>query len=398
MELVNVMTKTMMCAAMLLVGCVDEPDALDEANEANEALIDDEASELNEANEASELNDALIDLADDEREHENEAVLDLAAGEPGPGTAATEIETLDVKIPAALHAQKLELPAKLVRPKLASASGKRPAMLVLHGSGGLLKDGSGKGPEPCSSKMESQYSEWANRLAGLGYTVLLPSSYSARGFCDKHKDKMPKNFDDKTEQIISRIYDTDAASRYLCDMEEVDCDRMGVLGFSQGGTMVMLALHWQVDHALAYFRKNKAKEVDIEIPDLKPGRPEFKMGIAYYPGCGFDGAVPMSTSKSAAIENKYSPTVPLTILHGSKDSLVKQCSTEYATGARQIQSGQVAEKLKIEDLYEITVYKGASHSFDSSGSKNPGDANKGADGAARVAALKVTLQKLATQL
>ncbi|MBA3549682.1 MAG: dienelactone hydrolase family protein [Nannocystis sp.] len=396
MDLANVMAKTMMCAAVLVVGCVDESDALEAANQADMALIDDAADV---ADVADVADDAALDLVDDEREHENEEqVLDLAAGELGPGTAAAEIETLDVIIPPALHSQGIELPAKLVRPKLSSASGKRPAMLVLHGSGGLLKDGSGKGKQPCSSEMESQYQEWADRLAGLGYTVLLPSSYSARGFCDKHKDDMPKHFDDKPEQIISRIYDTDAASRYLCELKEVDCERMGVLGFSQGGTMVMLALHWQVEHAISYFRKTKAKDFDIEIPDLKPGRPEFKMGIAYYPGCGFDGAVPTSTSKSSAIENKYSPTGPLTILHGSKDSLLKQCSTEHATGARQIQSKQVAEKLGIEDLYEITVYKGASHSFDSSGSKNPADANKGADGAARVAALKVTLHKLATQL
>src|SRR5512145_1604749 len=104
---------------------------------------------------------------------------------------------------------------------------------------------------------------------------------------------MQKNFDDKMEQILSRIYDTDAASRYLCDLEEVDCERMGLLGFSQGGTMVMLALHWQVEQALAHFRETKGGEVDMDIPDLAPGRPEFKMGIAYYPGCGFDGAVPL---------------------------------------------------------------------------------------------------------
>jgi dienelactone hydrolase len=356
MKLVDLMSKTMICAALLIEGCDDGSDAIAEAKPR---------------------------AADKDEEPGSEPVPG------GPG------ETVDVTIPASLHAQGIELPAKLVRPK-SSKGGKGPAVMVLHGSGGLLKDGSGKGDQPCSSQMESQYSEWADRLSGLGYTVLLPSSYSARGFCDKHKDAMPKNFDDKPEQIISRIYDTDAASRYLCDLEEVDCERMGVIGFSQGGTMVMLALHWQVEHALSYFRKTKGKDVDIEIPDLKPGRPEFKMGIAYYPGCGFDGAVPLSTSGS--LENMYSPTGPLTILHGSKDSLLKHCSTEHGSGGRQTQSKKVADELRIEDLYEIIVYDGASHSFDSSGSKNPGDANKGADGAARVAALKVALERLGTQL
>ncbi|MDY6946663.1 MAG: Fe/S-dependent 2-methylisocitrate dehydratase AcnD, partial [Pseudomonadota bacterium] len=33
----------------------------------------------------------------------------------------------------------------------------------------------------------------------------------------------------------------------------------------------------------------------------KPGRPDFQLGIAYYPGCGFDGIVPLSTSNKASV-------------------------------------------------------------------------------------------------
>jgi len=373
MKIANSMT-TMMCVAVLGVGCVEEQDGLD-AQEGGE-----------------EANEGLMDLD----EAEGPAVQGFAPGSPIPdagGATVVGVETLDVTIPSSLHAQKIALPAKLVRPKWSKAVGKRPAMLVLHGSGGLLKDPKSKDDKPCSSQMESQFTEWSERLANLGYTVLLPSSYSARGFCDKHKDpeRMPKTFDDKPEQILGRLYDVDASSRWLCDRPEVDCDRMGLLGFSQGATMVMVALHWQIEHAIAYFRKTKAKEVDIDIPDVKPGRPEFQMGIAYYPGCGFDGLVPLSTSKDAAVENKFLTTAPLTILHGSKDDLVNHCSTSHGTGARQTQSKQVADKLKVDNLYEVTVYKDAAHSFDAASSK-------GADAVAREAALKVALHKLATQL
>lgn len=303
------------------------------------------------------------------------------------------VETLDVTIPAGLHAQGLALPAKLVRPKWSRAVGKKPAMLVLHGSGGLLRSTPSVGDQPCSNEMETQFKDWSDRLARLGYTVLLPSSYSARGFCDKHKDpeRMPRTFDDKPEQIVSRLYDVDAAARYLCDRGEVDCERMGLLGFSQGGTMVMIALHWQIEEALAYFRNKLAKDFDIAVPEVKPGRPEFKMGIAYHPGCGFDGVVPLVTSKGAAVVDKFSPTAPLTILHGSEDSLIKHCSVEYGPGGRQIQAEQVAAEQAIEDAYGITVYPGAAHSFESASSK-------GVDAAAREAELAVTLTKLATQL
>ncbi len=361
MSLSNVTVQAMMCAAVLAVGCDSESDI---GAEANEALLTVEEQE--------------------------EGLLFPNIAVAGPTVVG--VETLDVTIPASMHAQGLAVPGKLVRPKWSSPAGKRPAMLVLHGSGGLLKD-PGANDKICSPQMESQFVAWGDRLAKLGYTVLLPSSYSARGFCDKHTDadRIPKTFDDKPEQILARMYDTDAASRYLCARSEVDCDRMGLLGFSQGGTMVMMALHWQMEHAISYFREHKADEIDFPIVDLKPGRPEFQMGIAYYPGCGFDGLVPLSTSKSAAIENQFVPTAPLTILHGSDDSLVTQCSTKHGTGARQIQSKTVSTKLAISDIYEVNVYAGAAHSFDSASSK-------GDDAVAREAALKVALNKLATQL
>lgn len=364
MNLNNVVAMTVVVCAAGFGGC--DPEMMDEAAQARESLAD----------------------AQDDDE-----LLQLIGYKLGDDATVVGVETLDVVIPGSLHAQGLAVPAKLVRPKWSKAVGKKPAMMVLHGSGGLLKMPESKADSPCSPKMETQFVDWSNRLAKLGYTVLLPSSYSARGFCDKHVDtaRIPKDFDDKTEQILARLYDVDAATRYLCERSEVDCDRMGLLGFSQGASMVMVALHWQIDHAIKYFRDHNAADVDFPVVDVKPGRPEFQMGIAYYPGCGFDGLIPLSTSNSAAIENKFSATAPLTILHGSSDDLVTQCSTQYGTGARQIHSKQVSSTLKIPDIYEVTVYPGAHHSFDSASSK-------GADATARDAALKVTLAKLSTQL
>ncbi|MDC0721761.1 dienelactone hydrolase family protein [Nannocystis bainbridge] len=362
------LAKTTMCVAVLAVGCDEEaygPDAV-------------ESQEWHHLELSSELGGG----------GDSGGEADLG------GATVVGVEVLDVTIPKSLHAQGLAIPAKLVRPKWSKAVGQKPAMMVLHGSGGLLKDGKTKAA-PCSEQMESQFTAWSDRLAKLGYTVLLPSSYSARGFCDKHSQasKMPKTFDENTEQILGRIYDLDAATRYLCDRPEVDCDRMGLLGFSQGGTMTMLGLHWQIEHALQYFRETKANTVDIPVPDVKPGRPDFKVGIAYYPGCGFDGTVPLSTSTKVAVENKYLPTAPLFILHGSEDSLVEHCSTEHGAGSREIQAGQVASKQKVPNLYDITVYPNAGHSFDSAGAKADGGTAAG-NLAAQKAAMAVALAQI----
>lgn len=376
MMLAKAVTKTMMCVSVLAVGCV------------NQAYSEDEEA---------------LSVEGEEHEESKYWHLPIALPEGGGGGGGGDgqdptvvgVETLDVTIPASLHAQELAVPAKLVRPKWSKPAGKRPAMMVLHGSGGLLKMPKNQGDDPCSSEMESQFVTWSERLAELGYTVLLPSSYSARGFCDKHvdTDRMPSTFDDNTEQILGRTYDVDAAARYLCDRPEVDCDRMGLLGFSQGATMVMVALHWQIEHALAYFRDTKGGTVDIEIPDVAPDRPEFQIGIAYYPGCGFDGVVPLSTGANAAVDNKFLATAPLFVLHASDDSLVGHCSTKHGTGGREIQSGQVASQLKVADTYELTVYPDAGHSFDSAGSKAEGGTPEG-NLAARDAALAVALEQL----
>jgi dienelactone hydrolase len=375
------LTKLSFVLAALATGCINEEYM---PEEAAEALGEVPAQESEEQEFDQDFVDALSELP--------------KPVEGGVDAEITGVETLDVTIPKSLHGQGLAIPAKLVRPKWSKAVGKRPAMMVLHGSGGLFKMPGKDDEGVCSDEMEKQFVTWANRLAEMGYTVLLPSSYSPRGFCDKHVDfdKAPKTFDEKTEQIVSRVYDFDAAARYLCDRPEVDCDRMGLLGFSQGATMVMMALHWQLDHAITTFRQRHGDKYDIEIPDLKPGRPDFQVGIAYYPGCGFDGVIPTTTDSDTPITDKYLPTAPLTILHGTEDPLIKHCSADHGPGARELQAEQLTKKFKIFNTYGLKVYKDAAHSFDSN--DKGGEATGKGDVAAKKDALKVTLAQLVKHL
>lgn len=337
--------------------------------------------------------------------------LDELEPELGVGDAEViGVETEVVKIPSKLHAKGLAVPARLVRPKWSKPVGERPAILLMHGSGGLLKMPTAAQDEPCSDEMEPQFVRWAERLAERGYVVLLPSSYSARGFCDMHVDldRVPDSFDDRPERIAERLYDFDASARYLCDVKDVDCDRMGLLGFSHGASMVILALHWQIDHALAKFRAEHGAELDVSLPDLEPGRPDFKVGISYYPGCGLDGLLDLDTDPQAAVEDKYFPTAPLYILHGADDPLVEQCDSEHGAGVRQIQAQQVSDHLDRENPFHSVVYSGAHHGFDNAKEgaadqeagveQEEKSANSPADVAARDAALTVALKRLSTYL
>ena len=313
------------------------------------------------------------------------------------GAKVTGVEVRETVLPKSSHGQRLEVPVTMFKPKWSKKVAPGPAVLVMHGSGGLTKMPDGEREDPCSDELEPQFKRWGERLAELGYVVLMPSSYSARGFCDMHTDteRIPEDFDDRPEAVLSRIYDMDAASRYLCERDEVDCDRMGVLGFSHGATMAMIALHWQIDHAIDQYRERAGGEVDIDIPDLRPGRPEFQVGFAYYPGCGTDGVLPLSTGEKSSVYDKYYPTADLFVLHGEADPLVSICSEEYGSGSRQKQSAQVARHLGADDTYHVTVYADAEHGFDNARSGGGDEkSDQKADVRARDAALKVALRQL----
>ncbi|MGE3619976.1 MAG: dienelactone hydrolase family protein [Acidimicrobiia bacterium] len=311
-------------------------------------------------------------------------------GDEPPVTAA--VEMLTVTIPAELHAQGLALPGRLFRP--VGTTRATPTVFVLHGSGGLTKMPRSK-RETCSPELEAQFTRWGERLAGQGYVVVMPSSYEPRGFCDMDDDasRVPRTFDTGPEINLSRIYDLEATSKWACRRAEVDCARLGLLGFSQGGTLTMLGLHWQLDRAVAKYRDERGDRVDFPIRDLDPRRPGFRTGVAYYPGCGFDSVVPLGTSTSTAIQDQFFAPSGLTILHGGRDDLIEHCSRSHGKGTRQVQSARVARDLCRADTYSLTVYDDAGHGFDSVGSSG-----RAADRRARDAALPVALARLGAAL
>ena len=320
----------------------------------------------------------------------------------GPPPEVTGVEIRDVVIPGDLHVQRLPLPAKLFVPTVAGGPRPLSAVLVVHGSGGLFEL-PGPADELCSPTLEPQFVRWGQRLAELGHVVLMPASFDARGFCDWYEDtaRIPADFDDDRERIVGRVYDVDAATRYLCTLSEVDCDRLGLLGFSNGASTAMLALHWQLDRALTEFAMTDGPELQLPVQPPPAGRPGFRVAVAYYPGCGLESTIHFSTDPAGDPADMYFPTAPLFVEHGSADTLVEDCSSEYGKGRRQLQSSVVAAARALPDPFHVSVHPDAEHGFDNAGA--PGqDEGSGSqrpeDLAARDAALAATLEHLADLL
>lgn len=107
----------------------------------------------------------------------------------------------------------------------------RPAILALHGCGGLYAD---KYPE----RLGQRYREAAARLNAMGYAVLLPDSFGSRGV----RQICQTRYTERTIDVAQRARDAEAALAWLARQPGVDAARIGVLGWSNGGSTALQLL------------------------------------------------------------------------------------------------------------------------------------------------------------
>ena len=121
----------------------------------------------------------------------------------------------------------LEIPSILYKPKDASASNKAPALVLVHGGpGGQSRTG---------------YSPMIQHLVNHGYAVLAVNNRGSSGY-----GKTFFHMDDKKHGDVD-LKDVVAARGYLESLKWIDGDKVGIIGGSYGGYMVMAALAFEPD-------------------------------------------------------------------------------------------------------------------------------------------------------
>jgi dienelactone hydrolase len=209
------------------------------------------------------------------------------------------------------------LTAHLSRP---GGEAPRPALVLMHGCSGLLTN---------SGRILPIYRSWMRALVVQGYVVLTVDSASSRGYgqtCSAGPER--------GVVLRDRPADAYAALQYLQARPYVQADRVGLMGWSQGGGVVLLSIN-----------------------DKSIARPErlahdFKAAVAFYPGsCSerlqskpFTRLEPMS----------WTTPVPLLVLFGEADTwtLFRPCEA-FIAGA-QARGSPV----------ELKSYPSAVHAFD----------------------------------
>jgi dienelactone hydrolase len=207
------------------------------------------------------------------------------------------------------------IPTELYKPE---GSGPFPAVVLMHDCSGLGSRASG-GPE-----------RWAKELVAHGYVVLLPDSFSTRGFpggvCT---DPSPGR---NEVNPYRRARDAYAALAYVQTLAYVDGTRVGLMGASHGGSTTLLAMLAHTDG------EQRAQS-------------RFSAAVALYPGCAGPKGNVVANSTGA-----YQPLAPVLILIGDRDDWSPAEPCRRLADTAQKAGYPVA----------IKVYAGAYHAFDSS--------------------------------
>jgi len=206
------------------------------------------------------------------------------------------------------------IPITVARP---NSPGLFPAIVVLH-------DFSGLGPASSGAP-----GRWARELVEHGYAVVMPDSFSTRGWprgvCT---DASPGRADVSPGR---RVRDAYAAVAHARTLSYVDGRRVGLMGGSHGGSTTLLAM--------------LAPEGDSD-PLARAKREGFRAAVALYPGCA---------SRLGGRGDAYRPVAPLLILVGEKDDWTP------AEPCRRL-----ADRDRTAGFpATIVVYPGAHHAFDS---------------------------------
>lgn len=160
-------------------------------------------------------------------------------------------------------------------PAGASAAAPVPAVVMLHGAGGVL------------SAREMTY---AAQFARMGIAALVVDVFGAR------RD-MASGFIDRLIHITEAAMVTDAyaALDWLAAQPEIDADRVALMGFSYGAMATVFATYRQV--------------ADLLAPE---GRPRFAAHIAFYGPC------------IARFRDPATTGAPVLFLSGGRDAIIDQ--------------------------------------------------------------------------
>ena len=247
-------------------------------------------------------------------------LLAAAAANALPQPEQVRFDSLD-----RVDGRPVTIEALLFRPPRATTKGDAPAVIALHGCGGLYRAprGSDRSGERTLSDRHATHAE---AMLAAGYVVLFPDSFGSRGL----REICTIRAGERTVNPQRRRLDTLGALRWLAQQPGVAADRIALLGWSHGGSTTLATI-------------NAGHRELVSLRGEVPAPPSFRGAVAFYPGC-----------RAAARDVQWRPGIPTRILIGGADDWTPAVHCEALASRAREQGWPV----------EVTVYPGAHHGFD----------------------------------
>lgn len=194
-----------------------------------------------------------------------------------------------------------------------AGEGRHPAVVFLHGCSGLFSRQTGT--------IDSRERDWAAELNRHGFVVLMVDSFGPRS-----QGEMCSQRGFNREVYLKRPRDAYGALFYLQAQSYASADRIGIMGWSEGGGAVLYAIRTQ----------------SLGRPAQLP-HGDFRAAVAFYPASCNEQRLAGWTS-----------AIPLLALLGAADVWTP------AGPCKDLLEGAVARQSRVE----IQIYPGAYHGFD----------------------------------
>lgn len=208
------------------------------------------------------------------------------------------------------------LPSTWYMAAAAAGAAPAPAIVLLHGCGGALerrRDGTqGLGP---------RYTELAQALNAMGIHVLVTDSLTPRG----ERELCTQRTGQRKVTQLHRRRDALGALAWMAQQPGVDAARLGVLGWSNGGSTVLAA-------------------TNLAHPEVRRASVRPSLAVAFYPGC------------EAELQRGYEPAAQLLMLLGEADDWTAAAPCKALAAAAKATPPVRAP--------EWEAYEGAHHGFD----------------------------------
>jgi dienelactone hydrolase len=217
----------------------------------------------------------------------------------------------------------LTLQGVLLLPPSAKPTGGFPAIIALHGCGGMYSVREGHDAD-IAERLLLRVEPWLRD----GYAVLFADSFRPRGF----REVCTIRHGEPTVSATTRRLDALGALAYLAARSDIARERIALVGWSHGGSTTLQAINTGDRTIAGFFARQGAP-------------PFFRAAVAFYPGC----ATPLKAG------DRYRPGTPTRVHIGELDDW---------TPARTCVDLGAALKGRDAD-FSVTTYADSYHAFDS---------------------------------